>query len=75
VWGVYASWVLWQAGARELANPRPGGFHPTMIYAFRAANNALNCLNVMWFYKMLKKALVMAGGRQAPAETAGVKAE
>ncbi len=76
VWGVYVSYVFWQAGAQELASPRPGGFHPTMIHAFRAANAALNGLNVLWFYKMVKKALKVAGGGGgAPAAKAGTKAE
>jgi hypothetical protein len=60
VWGVYASYVFWQAGAQELRSPRPGGFHPTMIYMFRTANMALNCLNIMWFGKMVTKAVEVA---------------
>jgi hypothetical protein len=49
----------------ELAHPRPGGFSPSGIWAYRVANVALNALNYLWFYKMASKAVRLLAAPKA----------
>ena len=51
------SWDFWKVSSAELANPRPGGVPPLVLWVIRLLNLVFNFLNLFWFSKMLKGAI------------------
>lgn len=75
VWGPLLSLAFFRDTAQELVLAAQGrsDFSPAAIYTYRAANVALNLLNVFWFAKIASGAMAMLR-RRRPGEGAAAAA-
>lgn len=67
VFGNYMSYRFISDALAEVSHPRPGGdLSPGVLLAYGLGNITLDCLNLLWMYKMVHAALSFSKTGKTP---------